>query len=1102
MKNGAITKKVSWIDQPIVCEFFLAGICALSLSIIAFFQQRYILGLNPVPFQILIAPFLLGAGLGAVLGFFIRLSRCRLLEQLKAQREMVGGKDRFRKIFQFSPALVSISTVDTGAILDVNDSWLKTLGYESSEVLGKTPFELNILVDPDIRNQASQRADQGHHRIVETQYRTKSGEIRDFLISGDRIEFEGQECYIFISQDNTERKKAEENYRNLVETTDDLIWSVDEEGKFTFVNRAALKILGYEPEEMIGRSFLEFKAPEEVEGGQRAFTETKQGKKLLGYETVYLKKDGTPVPLSLNTSAIYNDRGVFVGTTGTAQDITERKKAERVSELSRQRFRDFADSAADRFWETDENHRFVYVSQRVEEKRYLYEHEIIGMTRYELNPDGASSEEWKKYNENIAAHRPFRDFHFKRMDENGQIFHFRINGVPIFEEDGEFKGYRGSAIDETDKFLAQALAESTQDRLQNAIEAIEDGFAIYDADERLVLSNKKYTEIYNFDVRLMLPGTKLEDLIRKGAEEGAFPQAIGRVEEFVAERLERHRQANQNFEQQLSDGRWLRISERKMPDGSIAGFWTDITDLKLREEELKLLANRLSDAQELAQLGYYERDVNDKNIFWSEEAYHIFGIDFSVQPSQELFFSLLHKDDLLLLQTVARNAAKGHPYEAAYRIIHPDGSIRFVKSRGGPIFNAAGEVEKVIGTMRDVTEEKRREDQLRQAQKMEVIGQLTGGVAHDFNNLLHIMIGNTELLEDSIGEDKDAQPQLEAIKSAVDLASNLTSRLLAFSRQQTLSPVVADIFQLISSLDDMLRRTLGETINLRIESVSNLWPATIDPHQFENALINLAVNARDAMPGGGTLKIETANVTLDEAYVERHEDVIPGEYIKVAVSDSGTGILPEVLSQVFEPFFTTKEVGEGSGLGLSMVYGFVKQSKGHVTISSEAGYGTTIKLYLPRSEDVDVCVDNNKDIQEFSPGSGRILIVEDDKNVRKVSARILRNHGYEILEVTDGKEALEVLNRSQPFDLLFTDMVLPGGMNGLEIAEEAKRIQPDIKILYTTGYAEDVVARSGGRSLNGPLINKPYLRAELLSAVQAMLETPDKSNNGDLSLPD
>lgn len=407
---------------------------------------------------------------------------------------------------------------------------------------------------------------------------------------------------------------------------------------------------------------------------------------------------------------------------------------------------------------------------------------------------------------------------------------------------------------------------------------------------------------------------------------------------------------------------------------------------------------------------------------------------------------------------------------------------------GAPIFDDEGTFKGYRGSTSNITDSKQLEDQLRQSQRMEAVGQLTGGVAHDFNNLLHVMIGNAEMLMLKMRGDKKYQQYVDNITRAVDSASSLTSRLLAFSRQQTLSPVAANVTENIGNLDNMLQRTLGETINLKVVHTPDLWLATIDTHQFENALVNLALNARDAMPKGGKLTIETANVTLDATYAKQYKEVALGDYVKVAVSDTGTGMSPDVSKKVFEPFFTTKDVGKGSGLGLSMVYGFVKQSAGHITIYSEKEHGTTVKLYMPRSHEgtpQDVAKVNT---QEFTLGTERILIVEDDENVLEISTNILSEQGYEIVVAVDGKEAIKHLNDDQHFDLLFTDVILPAGMNGVEIAEQAKQLHPDIKVLYTTGYTENSVVHNGKLDPGVTLVNKPYRRAELLEKVRTILD--------------
>lgn len=399
--------------------------------------------------------------------------------------------------------------------------------------------------------------------------------------------------------------------------------------------------------------------------------------------------------------------------------------------------------------------------------------------------------------------------------------------------------------------------------------------------------------------------------------------------------------------------------------------------------------------------------------------------------------------------------------------------------------------EMAIERKRVETELKESVEALRRAQRLEAIGQLTGGIAHDFNNLLGVMIGNAEIIKRKISEDEKLQSNVEAVIKAVERGASLTQRLLAFSRQQTLLPKPTAINDLVVEHWDMLQRILGETIKITMNLKSEVYEVLIDPHQFESALLNLSINARDAMPNGGVLTIETTNATLDAAYAKQHEEVVPGDYTEFTVSDTGFGMTPEVLEKAYEPFFTTKGVGEGSGLGLSMVYGFVKQSNGHITIDSEVGHGTTVKLYLPRSKEAVAHKDATDEAVELALGSERILVVEDDENLRDIPTTLLREQGYEVIDVKEGWEAIKYLQGDQPFDLLFTDVVLPKGKSGLEVAQEAERLQPNIKVIYTSGYAENTIAHQSKLKANAILINKPYGRVELLAKVRETLDSED-----------
>jgi signal transduction histidine kinase/CheY-like chemotaxis protein len=392
---------------------------------------------------------------------------------------------------------------------------------------------------------------------------------------------------------------------------------------------------------------------------------------------------------------------------------------------------------------------------------------------------------------------------------------------------------------------------------------------------------------------------------------------------------------------------------------------------------------------------------------------------------------------------------------------------------------------------------------LLQAQKMESVGQLTGGIAHDFNNMLTVIIGNLETLQRRL---QRIQPHglsieaLAALNKPAELAlqgahnaAKLTHRLLAFARGQPLAPVRADLNKIVSGISDLLRRTMGETIIFETVLAAGLWPTFVDTNQLENVILNLAVNARDAMPNGGHLTIETGNSYLDEAYARQFGDIAPGQYSLLSVTDTGTGIPPELMKRVFEPFFTTKGHGQGSGLGLAMVHGFVKQSGGHIRIYSEADEGTTVKIYLPRlSQAAEVATYPEEMPQrptavELAQPSETILLVEDNEDVRQYAKSALEELGYKVLVSHDGAGALRIVNNGTHIDLLFTDIVLPGGMNGRQLSNEVLKTRPGLAVLFTTGYTPNAIIHHGRLDPDVQLLSKPYTRDDLSRKIRRVL---------------
>jgi signal transduction histidine kinase len=462
----------------------------------------------------------------------------------------------------------------------------------------------------------------------------------------------------------------------------------------------------------------------------------------------------------------------------------------------------------------------------------------------------------------------------------------------------------------------------------------------------------------------------------------------------------------------------------------------------------------------------------------------------------------IHPDDLDdVLTKVARFREAGAPATMALSYLwrRADDKYAAVADRWTALRAPDGTLVKAVVGMVDVTATREVEQQLRQSQKMEAVGQLTGGIAHDFNNLLGIVIGNLDILSDLDPVKSDplaATLTDEALRGALR-GAELNRRLLAFARRQSLSPEVVAVDRTLEGVAEILRRSLGERINVEIRLDDGLWPIRVDASQFDAALLNLAVNARDAMPDGGDLTIEARNATFDAEYADAAIDVRPGDYVAISVADTRTGMTPEVLGRVFEPFFTTKEVGRGTGLGLSMVHGFVKQSGGHVTIYSEIGRGTVVRLYLPHATIAGPHKETGALPAAEGGGGERILVVEDNPILRGVVVRLLTSLGYRITETGDATEAMRMLEDGIAIDLLFTDVVIPGPMDGIELARRARRLRPGLKVLLTSGFTERAAARTNGHAADHgplpPLLSKPYRKAELATTVAAILAARDRT---------
>ena len=690
---------------------------------------------------------------------------------------------------------------------------------------------------------------------------------------------------------------------------------------------------------------------------------------------------------------------------------------------------------------------------------------------------------------------------------------------PVVEDDHQV-GAILTLRDDTARHSAEAALRTSEERMRLVLDAAPGAFYSVDCEGNTTLVSRGFLEMLGFAAESDAIGHKLHNLIHHSHPDGS---------PYPVEHCPIYRCASAGVAAHVPDETFFRIDGTAVPveywvapilrSGEHVGATCTILDLtdrkaaeqalRERSEEFYTLADNIP---ALAWMAYANGD-----IFWYNSRWYEYT---GTTPETQKGWGWESVHDPAILPSVIErwraSLASGDPFEMTFPLKGPSGEYRPFLTRVIPVRDDQGQVVRWFGTNVDISEQvaaeqaltqlnetlevrveqevalrTEAEEALRQSQKMETIGQLTGGIAHDFNNLLQIITGNLDILRRSITEDSPRlRRSVDNAARGAERAAILTQRLLAFSRRQPLSPKIIDPNKLVSGMSEMLHRTIGETIQIETVLESGLWRVEVDPNQLESALLNLAVNSRDAMPAGGKLTIETTNTRIDRNYATRNKGVSPGQYVLIGITDSGTGMDSVTAERAVDPFFTTKDVGKGTGLGLSMVYGFVKQSGGHLKIYSELGEGTSIKIYLPRHHGPEEeLVDATEQLAPEGIDGETILVCEDDEDVRAFSVQALRDLGYRVLEASDGETALHLLaNDDGKIDLLFTDVVLPGGMTGAVVAERARQSRPDLKVLFTTGYARNAIVHHGRLDPGVELLSKPFAYTDLATRIRDLLD--------------
>nr|WP_298100424.1 PAS domain-containing protein [uncultured Shinella sp.] len=705
------------------------------------------------------------------------------------------------------------------------------------------------------------------------------------------------------------------------------------------------------------------------------------------------------------------------------------------------------------------------------------------------------------------------------MQRGGRIqqTHWDYSFAPIFGRDGEVLGIFNQGNETTARLSAERALRASEERLEYALGASDTiGTWDWDVPNDRVVADARFAKLYGVARDKAAAGAPIADFFT-----AIHPEDLGAVAKAIAAVLKDGGILSQEYRLVQPDGgyRWVTAEGRPTlaPDGTplrFPGVSFDITERKNAEAALRDSEERLRAITNSIDQMIWSTTPDGYHDYYNQRWYDFTGVPWG-STDGEGWAGMFHPQDQDRAWSVWRHSLDtGDPYHIEYRLRHRSGKYRWVLGRAQAVRNEDGAITRWFGSCTDIQEivdarevlARSREDleqevrertdrlmeaeaQLRQAQKMEAVGQLTGGVAHDFNNMLAVILGAMNLLERRLARgETDLGRYIEAAKDGANRAAALTQRLLAFSRRQPLQPKVIEPNRMVAGMSELMMRTLGEQVKVETVLAAGLWLINADVSQLENAILNLAVNGRDAMPNGGRLTVETANTFIAEDYAQEHSMVV-GQYMMIAVTDTGTGMSKDTLAKAFDPFFTTKEFGKGSGLGLSQVFGFVRQSGGHVKIYSELGHGTTVKLYLPRHYGEAEANEKSSASGELARGmrGELVLVVEDDERVRRFSVEALRELGYEVVAASNGAAAIALLEAGMKPALLFTDVVMPE-MTGRELAVLALEKVAGLRVLYTTGYTRNAVVHNGVLDPGTHLLQKPFSLEQLAQKVRYVID--------------
>jgi two-component system, cell cycle sensor histidine kinase and response regulator CckA len=876
--------------------------------------------------------------------------------------------------------------------------------------------------------------------------------------------------------------ESSELFRVVAETASDAIISIDHDSVILFANRAAERIFGYPLSEILGQQAT-LLMPEYLRHLHKAAVHAylKTGQKHIswtGLQLTGLHKSGAEIPLEISFGEHARDgKHIF---TGILRDVSERSRIERELRHSQEKYAKMIHSSPDAITlRSLPDRRYLEVSEGFVRLTGYTAEEVIGKTPSEVgiwSDDSPHSE----ILENLRRDGEVREVEFAFRTKAGEHRYATVSAVQLT------LGTESYMLSISRDITERKRVEERLSQLAAIVDSSVDAIIGKTLDGTIVSWNTGAEAVYGYSSAEAV-GQSIA-ILTPAEQQYEGDQLLDRLAR--GEKIDHHETTRIR-----KDGRRIIVSFTLSPihdaSGKIVGasaISRDITERRRVEQDLQRSEARFASLVQDAPYGIYRVTLHGQFLQVNPALVRMLGY----QSEAELLNCNI-ETDVYAKPEFRKQLIDDYWRDRNFRDVEvhwkrKDGERIIVRLSGRPVERPAGELAYFEVFAEDITERRFLERQLLQSQKMDAVGRLAGGVAHDFNNLLGVILGQTELLQDELDSSPSVHRRAEAIDHAARRAAELTKQLLAFSRQQFIEPRVVDTNAMVRDIEKLLKRLIGEDVELTIHLQPNAGNIKVDPSQLEQILMNLAVNARDAMPDGGRLILETAYVELDEAYARQHLGAKAGDFVMLVVSDTGTGMDAQTMARIFEPFFTTKTEGRGTGLGLSTVYGVVKQNNGYIMPYSEVGHGTTFRVYFPRVRETPDLRDKKSNQEEFAKGCETILIVEDEEALRELARELLEANGYKVIEAERGEKAIQLVEHSQTsIDLLLTDVVMPG-IGGKQLAKALLELRPGLHVLYMSGYTDDVI-NNRGLPENTLLLPKPFTRALLLRKVREALDT-------------